>query len=80
MLGMLFGSFFIGQISDRYGRMPALMLGLILVYKSILFFKIFLCSGFLCYFPIKKSMNFKKKKKQINAVGFWFWIFGSFYE
>ena len=62
MLGMLFGSFFIGQISDRYGRMPALMLGLILVYKSILFFKIFLCSGFLCYFPIKKSMNFKKKK------------------
>ena len=35
MLGMLFGSFFIGQISDRYGRMPALMLGLILVRTYI---------------------------------------------
>ena len=60
MLGMLFGSFFIGQISDRYGRMPALMLGLILVYKSVLFFKIFLYSGFL---SDKKEYEFQKKKK-----------------
>ena len=71
MLGMLFGSFFIGQISDRYGRMPALMLGLILVYKSIIFFKIFPYSGFLCYCPKKRSMNFKKNLMlQVSGSGF----------
>ena len=26
------------------------------------------------------AINLSKSKKQINAVGFWFWIFGSFYE
>jgi hypothetical protein len=34
MLGMLFGSFIVGAISDRYGRMKALMLGVILVSAS----------------------------------------------
>ena len=34
MLGMLFGSFLVGLISDRYGRMKALMLSVVLVSVS----------------------------------------------
>ena len=34
MLGLLFGSFIMGIISDKFGRMKALMLGVILASVS----------------------------------------------
>ena len=34
MIGMFFGSWVIGMVSDRFGRMKALMLGVILVSTS----------------------------------------------
>ena len=35
MIGMFFGSYIVGIISDKYGRMKALMLGLLLIASGL---------------------------------------------
>ena len=49
MIGMFFGSYIVGMISDRFGRMKALMLGVIMVA----------CSGFFgAFMPDAHSFGF----------------------